>query len=68
MATTSAQVKITGMSCGHCVAAVERALDGLPGVARRQVRVGAAEVQYDPAQVTPERIRKAIADAGYEAS
>jgi copper chaperone CopZ len=68
MATETAQLKITGMSCGHCVAAVERALDRLPGVAGRQVRVGGAEVQYDPAQVTLEQIRKAITGAGYEAA
>lgn len=48
--------------------AVERALDQLPGVARRQVRVGAAEVQYDPERVGLEQIRKAITDAGYEAA
>lgn len=50
------------------MAAVERALDRLPGVAGRQVRVGGAEVHYDPAQVTLEQIRKAISGAGYEAA
>lgn len=26
------QLKIDGMTCGHCVAAVKKALEGVPGV------------------------------------
>ena len=58
---------ITGMSCGHCVAAVREALDELPGVRVEQVAVGSAAVAYDPSQTTPERIAAAVADAGYAA-
>lgn len=68
MATATAEVKIGGMSCGHCVAAVEKALDGLAGIAGRRVRVGAAEVEFDPARVTLAEIRAAITAAGYEAA
>ncbi|HET9785401.1 MAG TPA: cation transporter [Terriglobales bacterium] len=68
MATEKAQLKINGMSCGHCVTAVERALDQLPGVTARQVRVGSADIQYDPERVGLEQIRKAITDEGYEAA
>jgi len=67
MATETAHLKITGMSCGHCVAAVERALDRLPGVSGRKVKVGSAEVQYEPERVGLDQIRKVIADEGYEA-
>jgi copper chaperone len=28
------ELKVTGMTCGHCEAAVDRALSGLPGVER----------------------------------
>ena len=28
------ELKVTGMTCGHCEAAVDRALSGLPGVDR----------------------------------
>lgn len=58
---------ITGMSCGHCVRAVERTLQGVPGVQVEQVNVGSAVITYDPAAVTPDRIRTAISEAGYEA-
>jgi len=39
----------------------------LPGVNVDAVRVGAAEVRYDPGQVSPEQIALAIEDAGYAA-
>ena len=61
---------ITGMPCGHCVAAVRRALDEVPGVEVRDVRVGSAEVALDPA-AAPGLLDRAIAavqDAGYDAA
>lgn len=61
------QIRIDGMSCGHCVAGVKRALASVEGVAVHDVRVGAATVSYDPARVTPEEITEAIADEGYQA-
>jgi copper chaperone len=60
------RLKIMGMSCGHCVAAVERALDGVEGVQKRQVSVGVAEIDYDPACTTPERITAAVTAEGYQ--
>lgn len=58
---------IEGMSCGHCVRAVDRALQGLSGVQVEKVGMGSAVVAYDPATAKPEQIMKAISDAGYEA-
>jgi copper chaperone len=60
-------LKIDGMSCGHCVARVEKTLSKLDGVAVRKVDVGSAEVLYDPSRTPFERIRQALDDAGYEA-
>jgi copper ion binding protein len=60
-------IKIDGMSCGHCVARVEKALKKLDGVHVIRVEVGAAEVTYDPAQSPFAKIREAIDDAGYTA-
>jgi copper chaperone len=60
-------MQISGMSCGHCVASVERALGALDGVQVRSVAVGQATVAYDPAAVTAQRITAAVTDAGYEA-
>jgi len=36
-------LKVTGMTCGHCVSAVTKALENLPGVEK-------AEVSLDPGQ------------------
>jgi copper chaperone len=59
---------IKGMSCGHCLNAVNQALGGLAGVRVDAVRIGRAELHFDPSQVTPERITSAVEDAGYDAS
>jgi len=61
-------LKIDGMSCGHCVARVEKTLSKLDGVHVRRVQVGSAEIDYDPARTPFARIREAIDDAGYTAS
>ena len=61
-------IAIQGMSCGHCVAAVKGALHRLDGVEVRDVKIGSAQVAYDPATVSPERIAEAIADEGYAAT
>ena len=58
---------ISGMSCGHCVGQVQKALAGLDGVAVEQVRVGAAELRFDPTVQTPRDIAAAVTDAGYQA-
>jgi copper chaperone CopZ len=67
MQMTKLNMEIRGMSCGHCLNAVSRALNTLDGVKVEQVRIGSATLEYDPARVTPEKIRDAVSDAGYEA-
>jgi copper chaperone len=59
---------VTGMSCGHCLNAVSRALDSLPGVQVESVQMGRAVVSYDETSVNPTAIENAIADAGYTAT
>jgi copper chaperone CopZ len=59
---------IDGMSCGHCLNAVNRALAELPGVEVESVRMGRAELRYDDQQMNPSRIEAAVADAGYRAT
>ena len=61
-------LRIDGMSCGHCVARVDKALSKLDGVSVGRVGIGSAEIDYDPARTPFERIREAIDDAGYTAS
>jgi copper chaperone CopZ len=59
---------IEGMSCGHCLNAVNRALAALPGVEIQSVKIGRADLRYDEHTVEPSRIEAAVADAGYHAT
>lgn len=58
-------IQIDGMSCGHCVAAVGRALRAVPGVDVEQVAVGSATFAYDPGAASLDRIRAAVRAEGY---
>ena len=58
-------LKIDGMSCGHCVTSVKRALEGLDGVTVESVAVGRATVEYDPAVASTDRIVEVVSNAGY---
>jgi copper chaperone len=64
----SVELSISGMSCGHCVARVTKALTALEGLQVENVRIGAAEVRFDPARRSIDDIVEAVRDAGYEAS
>lgn len=59
---------IEGMSCGHCLNAVNQALRSVPGVEVEQVSMGRAEVRYDERTADPSRLEAAVADAGYRAT
>jgi copper chaperone len=59
---------IEGMSCGHCLNAVNRALSALPGVALESVAMGRASLRYDESTVDPRSIENAVRDAGYSAT
>jgi len=59
-------LQIDGMSCGHCVARVQKALARVEGVHVDQVEIGSARVTWDPDRVSLQRIREAVEDAGYE--
>jgi copper chaperone CopZ len=65
---TNATLHIEGMSCGHCLNAVSRALAALPGVEIESIRIGRAEVRYDERTTSPEALEAAIAEAGYRAA
>ncbi len=60
-------LKISGMSCGHCVNAVTSALEKIDGVKVESVTVGAASISFDPEVTDARQVRSAIEDAGYEA-
>lgn len=70
-----AKSKVTGvfhvinMDCSMCTKVITRRLQKLEGVTRVGVNyiTEKAYVDYDPAKVTPETIRKTIEKAGYKA-
>lgn len=57
---------INGMSCGHCVRSVDRALRELDGVEIEEVKVGSATVTYDPQVVTHRQIMESVEAEGYQ--
>ena len=62
---TTVTLHIEGMSCSHCLNAVRGALDALPGVTVREVRIGRAEVEVAPDGPSPDAIAGAVSDEGY---
>jgi copper chaperone len=62
---TQLTMDISGMTCGHCVGSVKRALQGLDGVAIEQVTIGKATVSYDAGATSPAKIAEAIEEEGY---
>jgi len=57
--------KIEGMSCGHCVLAVEKSLNQL-NLIKKKVKIGSAKVKYDPDKVSELDIKSKIEEAGYK--
>ena len=66
--TTTATFPVMGMSCAACANRVDKTLNQQAGVSQAQVNYAAATatVEYDPLVCSPEALRKAIQDAGYD--
>jgi copper chaperone CopZ len=60
-------LKVSGMSCGHCVRAVQEALGEVAGAKVRSVRIGSATVEVEDS-VSVGALIDAVSDAGYEAT
>lgn len=67
MPTQQIRLAVTGMTCASCSARVAKALKKAPGVTDATVNLASeqAEVRFDPALVTPDRLVAAIEEAGY---
>jgi copper chaperone len=63
--TKDVDLRIQGMSCGHCVKAAREALERVEGVTKVDVEIGRARVVCDDA-VSRDALAAAIADAGFE--
>jgi len=63
------KLRVTGMTCGHCQAKVEKALKSLTGVYTAIIDLpdGEAEVDFDDDSVTTAQLVAAVAKAGYGA-
>ena len=59
---------VLGMSCAACAARVDKTLNKQPGVCQASVNYAAATalVEYDPSQTSPEALRHAVQEAGYD--
>jgi len=60
------KLKVTGMTCGHCVAAVKKALEAVPGVTEAAVELAAGEAVVE-GEADAEALLAAIREEGYEA-
>jgi Cu+-exporting ATPase len=65
----SVRLTVAGMTCDHCVRAVRKAMESVPGVRSASVDLasGRAEARVIPGWVDESGLRTAIAQAGYEA-
>ncbi|WP_332647560.1 copper chaperone CopZ [Lysinibacillus sp. 54212] len=61
-------LNVQGMSCGHCVKAVEGSVGGLGGVQSVKVNLEEAQVEvaFDETQVSLDQIKETIDDQGYD--
>lgn len=61
-------LNVQGMSCGHCVKAVEGSVGKLQGVNEVKVNLDAAqvEVSFNESQVSIDQIKETIDDQGYD--
>jgi copper chaperone len=68
MAVETKILDVKGMTCGHCVSAVEGALKELKGVDTVQVDLAGNKVSFsfDESVVPLETVKEAIEEAGYD--
>ena len=66
--TATLDFAVQGMTCAACVGRVERALGKVDGVLSASVNLATerASVQYLPAATSPDRLREAVQQAGYD--
>lgn len=61
------ELKVEGMSCGHCKQAVEKAVMSLPGVTAAEADVAGKRltVEYEPSQATLDSIKEVVDEVGF---
>lgn len=66
MATVT--LHIEGMTCGHCLHAVQKALQGIPGATVQSVQIGRAVIETAPNGPSGDDLAGLVANAGYPAT
>ncbi len=59
---------VEGMSCGHCINAVNKALHGVEGAKVVSVQIGRAVVETAPGGPSVDQLVAAVDAAGYDAT
>ncbi len=59
-------IQVEGMSCQHCVMRVRKAVEGLAGITKSDVRVGTVIITFDETKLQQKDIEEAIVKAGYK--
>lgn len=60
------QLRVEGMSCNHCINAVEKALNQLGVTGKVDLANKKVEVTFNEAEVSMEKIKEAIEEQGYD--
>jgi len=60
-------LKISGMHCTNCAAAIEKSLNKIEGIkASVNFSLARANIDYDPEKISTDKIRSVIKETGYE--
>ena len=61
-------LNVQGMSCGHCVKAVEGSVGALKGISSVKVDLKSAkvDVEFNTQEVSLDKIKETIDDQGYD--
>ena len=58
-------LNLKGMTCGHCVSTVTRALQGVEGARIDSVAINTVTLGIDRTRTSAEAIAKVLSDVGY---
>ncbi|WP_456432991.1 heavy-metal-associated domain-containing protein [Thermosulfuriphilus sp.] len=60
-------IRVSGMSCEHCLKRVKKALEAIPGVKNVKIDLSSGKTTFEaPEDLPREEIARAISKAGYQ--
>lgn len=60
------KLQVEGMSCNHCVKAVEGAIEEVGATGKVDLGSKSVEVTYDESKLSLDKIKEAIEEQGYD--